>query len=398
MTIFSKSVSNLLSSEIRDLMSLTSKKGMILFSGGMPDNELFPIKEMDIIYNSLSEKEKQIAMQYSPTNGLPQLLESLKEFLRRRNLPVDNNKILVTTGSTQAINILTKAFVNPGDKVVMENPSFVGAIATFKSYQADLLSVPLSPEGISVERLGIELDTTDKKPALIYIAPNFHNPAGILYTVETKNALVRLLKDRNIPLIEDDVYSELYFYEEDKQHLKAIKEMNPDGVDVCYTGSFSKILGPGLRLGWMLVPEEIYMKCELIKQTMDACSSSFAQMLAHKFLESGMVYEYVNKVRAEYKKRAAVMAEVLKAHLPENVTFNIPRGGFYMWLQLPEGVDSTVVLKKAIEKGAVGVSGKTFDPHGIRNNNIRLSFCNTSPDNIRKGIPLIAEAIREVLK
>lgn len=379
-------------------MSLTGKKGMILFSGGMPDNDLFPLREMDIIYNSLSEKEKQIAMQYSPTSGLPQLVESLKEFLRRKDLPVDNNKILITTGSTQAINILAKAFVNPDDTVILENPSFVGAIATFKSYQADLKSVPLTHEGISIKQLGIELDTIDKKPALIYIAPNFQNPAGILYTAETKHALVRLLKDRNFPLIEDDAYSELYFYEEDKQHLKTIKEMNPDGVDVCYTGSFSKILGPGLRLGWMLVPEEIYVKCELIKQTMDACSSSFTQMLAHKFLESGMVYDYVKKVRAEYKKRAAVMAEVLKAHLPENVTFNIPRGGFYIWLQLPDGADSTVILKKAIEKGAVGVSGKTFDPHGIRNNNIRLSFCNTTPDKISKGIPVIAEVIREVLK
>lgn len=398
MTTFSKSVSNLLSSEIRDLMSLTSNKGMILFSGGMPDNELFPLKEMDIIYNGLNEKEKQIAMQYSPTNGLPQLLESLKEFLRRKDLPVDNNKILITTGSTQAINILTKAFVNPGDIVILENPSFVGAIATFKSYQADLVSVPLTHEGISLKQLEIELDRTDRKPALIYVTPNFHNPAGILYTAETKHALVQLIKDRNIPLIEDDAYSELYFYEEDLQHLKAIKEMNPDGVDVCYTGSFSKILGPGLRLGWMLVPEPIYEKCELIKQTMDACSSSFTQMLAHKFLESGMVYDYVKKVRAEYKKRAEVMEEVLKAHLPEIVTFNIPRGGFYIWLQLPEGTDSTVIMKKSIEKGAVGVSGKTFDPHGIRNNNIRLSFCNTSPDKIRKGIPLIAGVIREVLK
>ncbi|MBN2480917.1 MAG: PLP-dependent aminotransferase family protein [Bacteroidales bacterium] len=397
MATFSKSVSNLRSSEIRDLMGLANKQGIILFSGGMPDNDLFPLKELDIIYHNLSNKEKQIAMQYCPTNGLPQLLDSLSTFLRKKGLPVDANRLLITTGSIQAINILVKTFVEPGDPVIVENPCFIGAMTVFKSYQADLIPVPLTPEGISMEGLKTQIERTDIKPRMIYITPNFHNPSGILYTQDNKKALIDILTNRNIPLVEDDVYSDLYFYEEDRQHLKSIKEINPEGIDVCYTGSFSKILGPGLRLGWMLVPEEIYTKCELIKQTLDACSPSYTQMLAHKFLESGMVYDYVKKVRGEYKKRAAVMVEVLKAHMPESVTFNVPRGGFYIWLQLPEGSDATDVLNKAIEKGAVGVSGKTFDPHETVNDKIRLSFCNTSEDKIRKGIPLIAEAIREVL-
>lgn len=392
---FSSSVSNLLSSEIRDLMSLANKPDMILFSGGMPDNNLFPLSQIDEIYNHLSEKEKQIAMQYGPTPGIPELLVSLKAFLRKKGLPVDENKLMITSGSLQAINILAKAFIDPGDTIVVENPCFIGAISAFKSFQADIVSVPLTARGIDLEQLKKVLSRSEKKPKFVYLTPNFHNPAGTLYTLETKQALIEILSGQDIPLIEDDAYSDLWYYEEDKKHLTTIKEMNPSGIDVCYIGSFSKILGPGLRLGWMLVPKPVYGKCELIKQSIDACSSSFTQILAHKFVESGFVYDYIQSVRVLYKERAEAMVAALQKYLPESVTFSVPRGGFYIWLQLPENLDSTEILKRAIAKGVVFVSGKTFDPHGVKNNNLRLSFCNTPVGKINEGIPLVAEAIKE---
>lgn len=395
MTRFSSSIDKLRSSEIRDLMSLANKPGMILFSGGMPDNNLFPLEAIDNIYKNLSEKEKQIAMQYGPTGGIPELLDSLKVFLKKKGLPVDENRLMITTGSLQAINILARAFIDPGDTIIVENPCFIGAISAFKSYQADIVSIPLTPNGIDLEKLKTTLDNAPQPPKFVYLTPNFHNPAGTLYSLETKQALIELLNDRDIPLIEDDAYSDLYYYEEDKKHLTTIKEINPKGIDVCYTGSFSKILGPGLRLGWMLVPDHIYRKCELIKQAIDACSPSFTQMLAHKFLESGAVYTYLDEVRVEYKKRAEAMIAALQKHLPENISFTAPRGGFYIWLHLPENLDSTEILKRAIDKGVVFVSGKTFDPHGIINNTMRLSFCNTSAEKINEGIPLVTEAIRE---
>lgn len=395
MTRFSSSIDKLRSSEIRDLMSLANKPGMILFSGGMPDNNLFPLEAIDNIYKNLSEKEKQIAMQYGPTGGIPELLESLKIFLKKKGLPVDENRLMITTGSLQAINILARAFIDPGDTIIVENPCFIGAISAFKSYQADIVSIPLTSTGIDLEKLKTTLDNAPQPPKFVYLTPNFHNPAGTLYSLEKKQALIELLSDRDIPLIEDDAYSDLYYYEEDKKHLTTIKEINPKGIDVCYTGSFSKILGPGLRLGWMLVPDHIYRKCELIKQAIDACSPSFTQMLAHKFLESGAVYTYLDEVRVEYKKRAEAMIAALQKHLPENISFTAPRGGFYIWLHLPENLDSTEILKRAIDKGVVFVSGKTFDPHGIINNTMRLSFCNTSAEKINEGIPLVAEAIRE---
>lgn len=397
MPAFSNSVNNLRSSEIRDLMSLANKPDMILFSGGMPDNDLFPIDEIDTIYKNLTPQEKKTALQYGPTSGLPELIESLSLFLEDKHLPVADNKIIITTGSLQAINILAKAFINPGDTIIVENPCFIGAISVFNSYEANIVSVPLNENGIDLEELKKLIESCEQKPKFIYLTPNFHNPAGTLYSAEKKQKLIELLDGTDIPIIEDDVYSDLYFDEADKENLKSIKGINPTGVDVYYTGSFSKIIGPGLRLGWMLVPDDVYEKCELIKQTFDACSPSFTQVIANKFLKKGIVDKYIKSVRAEYKKRAEAMIDALNQHLPKEVTFTAPRGGFYIWLQLPKNIDSTEILENAIEKGVVFVSGKTFDPHGEKNNFIRLSFCNTSVDKINEGIPLVASAIEEVI-
>ncbi|MBN1462359.1 MAG: PLP-dependent aminotransferase family protein [Paludibacteraceae bacterium] len=396
MTRFASTIQFLRSSEIRDLMSLATAPGIISFAGGMPGNDLFPLNEVDEIYNSLSVKEKQVAMQYGPTNGLPNLLESLNEYLKAKGLPVESNRIMITTGSLQAINILAKAFVDPGDYIMVENPSFIGALSAFRSYQANLITVPMNADGIDIPQLKEKIASAPQKPKFFYYSPHFHNPAGIIYSQEIKEQLIEVLKGQDIPLLEDDVYSDLYFYEEDKDKLKLIKAMNPDGIDVCYTGSFSKILGPGLRLGWMLVPEHIYQKCELIKQSIDACSPSFSQVIADKFLRSGFIEKYVGEVRLEYKKRALAMFDCLEKNLPSYVKWNKPRGGFYIWLQLPQGTDSTEILKKAIEKGTVFVTGKTFDPDGKRNDCMRISYCNTDVEAINKGIPIIAQAIKEV--
>ncbi len=395
MVRFSNSVADLRSSEIRDLMSLATAPGMISFAGGMPGNELFPLQTIDNIFNSLTVNEKQVALQYGPTTGLPTLLESLSGYLEKKGLPVNNNRLIITTGSLQAINILAKAFLDPGDSILVETPSFIGALSAFRSYQANLISVSLNRDGMDMEQLEKQLEPGTPKPKFLYYSPNFHNPAGIIYSQEVKQKMIELLSGKDIPIIEDDVYSDLYFHEEDVPKMELIKAMDPEGIDVCFTGSFSKILGPGLRLGWMLVPEPIYIKCELIKQSIDACSPSISQVIADKFIREGHVYSYIASVREEYMKRGLTMIQMLEEHMPPSVTFEKPRGGFYTWLKLPEGCDATEVLKKAIQKGVVFVTGKTFDPDGLRNDHIRVSFCNTDVETIKKGVPVIANAIRE---
>jgi DNA-binding transcriptional MocR family regulator len=392
---FSKVTEELRTSEIRDLMSLAIRPDIITFAGGMPGNDLFPIKEVDEIYNSLSENKKQIAFQYGPTPGYPPLLDSLKEFLRKKGLPVDENKLMITTGSLQAINILAKVFIDPGDEILTENPCFIGAISVFKSYSAKITGINIDEEGINIEQLKLELKKPIK-PKFLYITPYFHNPAGIIYSETRKQQLIEAIKETDIPVIEDDAYGDLYFHDEDHQRVKPIKAINPEGVSVCYTGTFSKILGPGLRLGWMLVPDEIYVKAELCKQAFDACSPSFTQVIADEFIRSGAIYPYIQKLRIEYFKRARAMTDLLNKHLPAYVKWTEPRGGFYIWLNLPEGTDATEILKESLKQGAILVIGKTFDPEGKRNNAIRLAFSNTPIDKIEKGIPIVADAIKKV--
>lgn len=397
MARFAKSVESLRSSQIRDLMSLATRPGIISFAGGMPGNELFPLKQIDNIYSSLTEKEKQVAMQYGPTTGLPMLLESLKEYLKNKGLPVDTHQLIITTGSLQAINILGKAFIDANDNILVENPSFIGAISAFKSYQADILAAPMDEKGIVIDSLKdiiTKAESSGKKPKFLYITPSFHNPAGILYSRKRRLELIELMKGRDITIIEDDAYSDLLFDENDKADLTPVVSLAGGEIEVCYTGSFSKIIGPGLRLGYMLVPPHIYKKCELIKQSFDACSPSFTQVVADKFLRSGEIYKYLDIIRSEYKKRGETMIRELELHLPDKVKWVKPKGGFYIWLRLPEGVSSTPILMDAIERGVVFVAGKTFDPYENDDNAIRISYCNTDTETIKKGIKIVAEAIK----
>jgi len=376
-------------------MSLASRPDIISFAGGMPGNDLFPVEEVEELFRNLDPKTKQAAFQYGPTPGLPSLLESLSGYLERKGLPVKKNRLMITTGSQQALSILARTFIDPGDRVLSEYPCFIGAIAAFKACGADIVSIPVDEEGIDIGMLQEEARRPD--PAkFLYLTPYFHNPAGMLYTTERKRRLIEIMQGRDIPIIEDDAYGDLWFSEEDRDRLQPLKSIDPEGIDLCYTGSFSKILGPGLRLGWLLAPSAIHEKCELIKQSADACSPSFTQVIADAFIRSGRIDAYIASVRQEYRRRAASMTAALRSQLPDYVRWNEPKGGFYIWLTLPEGTDAADILRHAIDGGAVFVAGSTFDPEGRRNNAIRLSYCNNAPEEIERGIPIVAKAIREV--
>jgi 2-aminoadipate transaminase len=395
---FSSAVNSLRTSEIRDLMSLATRPDIISFAGGMPGNELFPIDEIDEIYNHLPLVIKQTAFQYGPTPGHPPLLESLKEYLGKKGMPVETNKLMITTGSLQAINILGKVFIDPCDTVVTENPCFIGGISAFKSYQANLKGIDLDQDGINLHLLEEYLvQTKFPLPKFIYLTPNFHNPAGTLYTAQRKKELAPILKEHELLLIEDDAYGELYFDEESKKDVIPMKTAYEKDLTICYTGSFSKILGPGFRLGWMLVPPDIYQKAELCKQSIDACSPNFTQVLADEFLRSGKMIDYIKKMRIIYKRRKDTMAAAIRKYFPPEITWNEPRGGFYIWFKLPPQVDILSVLKSSIEKGAVFVVGKTFDPEGKDNTHFRLAYSHTPEEKIEKGIQILGECLKKKL-
>jgi DNA-binding transcriptional MocR family regulator len=390
---FSKSIRSLRTSEIRDLMKLATRPDIISFAGGMPNNDLFPVDQIDEIIRTMDPDRKKMGFQYGPTPGYPPLLDALREHLRARGLPVDSNELMITTGSLQAIYILTKIFVDPGDPVICENPSFIGGISVFKSCQAELQSVFLKDDGLDLEQLREVIDGSPIVPKLLYITPNFHNPAGIIYSKAKRQALFDFMRGRDTVILEDDAYGDLYYDESVKPLTAPLKNGETEDIHICYTGSFSKILGPGFRLGWLLVRPEIFRKAELIKQALDACSPNFTQVLATEFLERGYLPPYLEFLRREYSERRDIMHESLEKHMPAEVSWVRPEGGFYYWLTLPSTWDATDIMTRSIENGAVFVTGKTFDPHAEKNDRIRLSFSNMKHEEIDKGIRMIAKAL-----
>jgi DNA-binding transcriptional MocR family regulator len=394
MYTFSEAVEGLRSSAIRDLMNLATRPDMISFAGGMPDNELFPLKDVQEIVAGLSIGEQQAALQYAPTTGYPPLLQALEQWLKSKGLPVESNRLIITTGSLQGINIFTKLFINPHDVVLTENPSFIGALSVFNSYLGDVRGIPMDEEGIDVAKLKSALSLN---PKLIYVMPTFHNPAGVTYSIERRHQFLEIMNQTSVPILEDDAYGDLTFNMDEASLHLPLKILSNKEQQICYTGSFSKIFGPGIRLGWMLLSDDFYRKAEICKQALDACSPTFTQVLAHRFLASGKLDQYVAWVRAIYKQRCDYMVSAITRYFPEEATFIRPKGGFYLWVKLPEGMDEKELLKATITDGAVFVVGSTFDPSGAPNGHIRLSFSNTPEEKIERGIRIIGDRMKQMM-
>lgn len=368
---------------------------MISFAGGMPNNDLFPIAEIDEIYNNLSDDIKKLCFQYGPTTGYPPLVSSLHKMMRRKGMQSEKNKILITTGSLQAISIITQEFVNEGDLILTENPCFVGAISVFETFGAKMVSVPIDENGILIDKLKETISVQKTKPKFLYITPNFHNPAGIIYSQERRRQLLEVLSGTDIILIEDDAYGDLFFSDKDKPLTQSVKSMANSEVEVIYTGSFSKILGPGFRLGYMVASPEIFDKAESIKQAQDACTSNFTQILANEFVSKGYLDDYLMFLRKEYAQRKEILQKSLKNFLPKGISWIEPKGGFYMWLKLPAPLKATPIFRDCLKKGVVFVTGRTFDPDNVKDDHLRLSFSNMPKSDIGKGIKMLSEVIKK---
>lgn len=398
MYAFSKAVNSIHSEDVKRLMKQASGKNLISFAGGMPNNDLFPIEQIDEIYNSLPDDVKKLGFQYGPTSGYPPLAKSLEGYLENKGLAIDDNKILITTGSLQAISLVTQEFVNEGDIILTENPCFVGALTVFETFGAEIHSIPIDKDGIDIKALRCKIASLDRKPKFLYVTPNYHNPAGIIYSPQRKKELLEVLSGTGIILLEDDAYSDLYFDENEKNLTTPMKSIGVKNVEIIYTGSFSKILGPGFRLGFMLSSQEIFEKAETVKQALDACTSNFMQILANEFLAQNKLEPYLTFLRGEYLERKNLLQASLETYMPTEITWNEPKGGFYVWLKLPPHIKSTDIFKESVGKGVVFVTGRTFDPASKKDDRLRLSFSNMPKNQIEKGVKILSEAIKKVLE
>lgn len=398
--IFEKNYSELSkkmkASKIRELMKYASMPGIISFSGGLPDPVNFPFNDVKSIIDGWDETKARFAMQYGATTGYVPLVENLKQRMSGKGIDLTDQELIITTGGQQALFLLSRIFCDKGDTILLEEPTFIGGMAAFLSNGASPVGIRLTDDGMDTEILAEKLKSLKAQniqPKFLYTIPNFQNPAGVTLSRRKRTEVYKLCEEYGVLIIEDDPYCDLFFEgtAEDYKSIKALTGSN----SVIYIGSFSKILSPGFRLGWIVAHKEIIEKIGLAKQSADACSSTFNQVIASDYLEKKVIDTYVDKMRGVYRQKKELMLAQLKEHLPASIKTTDPKGGFFVYLTLPENMSGDELFKKAIEKKVAFVTGEPFhtDP-AEGDKHIRLSYSNSSEDQIKEGVAILGEVIK----
>ncbi|MDA3936001.1 MAG: PLP-dependent aminotransferase family protein, partial [Actinomycetota bacterium] len=337
--------------------------------------------------------EGAAALQYGSSDGRPQLRAIIVELMAEIGVRLGADELIVTAGAQQGLDLLAKTFVNPGDVIITEGPTYVGALQAFSAYQPRIICIPMDEDGMRVDLLAEELQQLGPRGAkFIYTIPNFQNPGGVTLCPERRRRLLELAREYDIPVIEDDPYGRLRFEGGHVMPLRALDD------EVIYLGTFSKIFAPGLRLGWMTAPRPILAKVLLAKQAADLCGSAFAQVTAERYFTGTRWRKVLQGLTRTYAERRDVMLEALDEHFPPEAHWTRPEGGFFVWVELPEFLDANAMLAEAVEHGVTFVPGDGFFPDGRGRNCMRLAFCYASPDDIREGIARLAKVLEDRLE
>lgn len=384
-------------SAIRELLKITQMPDVISFAGGMPAPEIFPVKEFKEACIRVLDEHGSEALQYGTTDGYLPLREMISRHTNQYGIKVTADNIMITNGSQQALDLLGKIFINPGDRILVESPTYLGALQAWNTYNAQYVTVPSDDDGIQVDKLEMALRAG---PKFMYVLPNFQNPTGVTIPLERRKILVELADRYGVPIIEDDPYGQLRF---EGKHIPTVEYLddqlhgNGDSYhgNVIYLSTFSKILAPGIRLAWVVATPEIVQKLVTAKQGADLHTSTFNQIVAYEVSRKGFLDEHIKRINSVYKERRDVMLEELEKNMPEGVKWTKPLGGLFLWASLPEKCNSKELLIKAVEKKVAFVPGESFYPNGGGQNTMRLNFSNAQPDMIRIGIRRLAETIKE---
>ncbi len=389
------------SSVIRELLKFTEQPDIISFAGGLPAPEVFPVKEFQEACNQVLTDHGALALQYSTTEGYLPLREMIARHNTRYSVRVTAENIMITSGSQQALDFIGRLFVNRGDYIVVESPTYLGALQAWNAYGAQYISVPSDENGMIMDKLEEALRIG---PKFIYILPNFQNPSGSTLSLERRKRLVLLADQYGVPIVEDDPYGQLRY---DGEHIPSVATLDSryrndnDGEytgNVIYLSTFSKLLAPGLRLAWVIAPPQVVRKLVMTKQAADLHTSSFNQHVAYEVAKGGFLDEHVKVIRAVYKERRDVMIEMMEEMFPAGVSWTKPLGGMFLWGVLPENVDAADVLKVAVERKVAFVPGGSFHPNGGGKNTMRLNFSFSNPEHIREGIERLGMTLKEALK
>ncbi|MBP1595407.1 MAG: 2-aminoadipate transaminase [Acidobacteria bacterium] len=369
------------SSAIRELLKVISQPGMISFAGGMPAPESFPLSAFREACEKVLAREGPAALQYSATEGYGPLREFVAGSLRTKGIPCQVENVLMTSGSQQALDLIGKVFVDGSRPACVERPTYLGALQAWDSYAAEYITVPLDDEGIVLEGVPELLERS--RPRFMYVLPNFHNPAGVSLSLARRRRLVEILASAECFLLEDDPYAELCF---EGGMLPPLASLMPERT--LYLGTFSKILAPGIRLGYVAGPQEVIRKLVQAKQGVDLHTSTFDQMVACEVGRMGILPAHIGTVRDIYRERCAAMLTAMESHFPDAVRRTRPKGGLFLWATLPEPLDSVELLSQAIAAGVAYVPGPSFYPPGMdeARRHLRLNFSYCGPERIEEGI------------
>ena len=393
MTRFSSFAQTLQASDIAELLALTEKPEVISFAGGLPAPELFPIEEMKKVDEAIYNEEGRKAVQYGTTEGYVPLREEIcKRMKDKFFVDCKPEDVVVTTGSQQALFILAQILVDKDQTILMESPSYMGAIMAFDPVGPKYTEVPTDDQGIVPEELE-KILAADDSIRMIYVIPEFQNPTGITWLVERRKAFMDIVNKYDVVVLEDDPYGEIRY---DIEKLPSLKSMDTQGK-VVFLGSFSKIFMPGLRLGWIVANPEIIDKFVKFKQAVDLGTSTFGQRQAAYFLKMFDMEAHIAKITALYAKRRDLMYQSMEKYFPEGVTFTYPKGGLFTWVTLPEGMDAKELMPKCLAKDVAYVPGGIFYPNGGNANHFRLNYSNMPEDRIVEGIKRLGDVLKEEL-
>lgn len=387
---YAERTQNIKSSAIRDLLAVTEQPDIISLAGGLPETTIFDLKGIRGIFDNLISNDISAAFQYGPSDGYPPLKDRICEILAEEGIKAHRNELVITGGAQQALDLIGKVFINPGDEVIIEAPSYVGAINSFGSYQAKFVTVPMNDDGMDVSHLSKIARTSRAK--FLYTVPNFQNPAGVTLSLERRYKLLDICKKNNIIVIEDNPYGRLRFEGEALPSLRSIDS------EVIYLGTFSKIFSPGLRVGWVLAPGSFLEKLIHAKQAADLCSSSFTQRFVAKFFESNLRKKHLDSLINIYRERRDAMLSALKQYFPKGTSWTKPKGGFFVWASVPEFIDTKEMLAEALNKGVAYVPGSAFFPDESGKNFMRLAYCYVDARKINLAIKKLGKVIKEQIE
>jgi 2-aminoadipate transaminase len=384
-------------SAIRELLKLTEQPDIISFAGGLPAPDIFPIEEFKAACIRVLDTSGRQALQYGASEGYQPLREMIARHTERFNFGVTSDNVLITSGSQQALDLLGKIFINHGDRILVEAPTYLGALQAWNAYGAEYVPVESDQDGMRTDALEEALRTG---PKFIYVLPNFQNPTGVTMSLERRIKLVELADRYGVPIIEDDPYGQLRF---EGEHLPSVVMLDNNLRDqsgtytgnVIYLSTFSKILAPGLRLAWVIAPPEVIRKLVLAKQGADLHTATFNQVVAYEVGHGGFIDKHVQVINRVYQERRDVMLDSLAENMPNGVQWTHPLGGLFLWVTLPEGMNTTEMFKDAVAEKVAFVPGSSFYPCGGGENTMRLNFSYSRPEIINEGIARLGRVIRK---